>query len=142
LHSDLGKEAKTLRYIYPVLYTPYDEGYTVTVPDLPGCVTGGATIEESFDLIRDALPGCLCAYEDKGVQLAKPRPVSEIKLENPQAFVTIIDVDTIKYRAETDNKAVKLNVTVPAWLKTQAVVAGINFSQVLQRGLREELEIE
>jgi antitoxin HicB len=30
-------------------------GYTVTVPSLPGCVTYGATIEESIAMARDAI---------------------------------------------------------------------------------------
>ncbi len=131
-----------MRYVYPVVFTPYDGGYTVTVPDLPGCITGGKTVEESLELIRDALPGCLCAYEDKAVEVSTPRSIQDITVEGEGAFATLIDVDTAKYRAENDNKAVKLNVSVPAWLKFQANNAGLNFSQILQRGLKEELGIK
>jgi predicted RNase H-like HicB family nuclease len=32
-------------------------GYTVLVPDLPGCVTYGKTEEEAIDMSRDAITG-------------------------------------------------------------------------------------
>ena len=33
------------------------KGYTVTVPDLAGCVSWGETIEEARDMIKDAIEG-------------------------------------------------------------------------------------
>ena len=32
-----------------------EEGYTVTVPSLPECVTYGETIEESIDMAKEAI---------------------------------------------------------------------------------------
>lgn len=34
---------------------PEDAGYFAYVPDLPGCVTGGLTFEETRENMRDAL---------------------------------------------------------------------------------------
>ena len=34
-------------------------GYTVTVPDLPGCISEGDTFEEALEMIKDALVGWL-----------------------------------------------------------------------------------
>ncbi len=38
----------TAEYNYTALFEPAEEGgYTVTVPALPGCITGGDTFEEA-----------------------------------------------------------------------------------------------
>ncbi len=34
-------------------------GYTVTVPDLPGCISEGDTFEEALEMIKDAMVGWL-----------------------------------------------------------------------------------
>ena len=34
-------------------------GYTVSVPELPGCVSEGDTFEEAWEMIQDALDGWL-----------------------------------------------------------------------------------
>ncbi|MDB9312299.1 type II toxin-antitoxin system HicB family antitoxin [Spirulina sp. CS-785/01] len=40
---------------YPIsLYPVADGGYTVTIPDLPGCITQGDTLEEALDNINEA----------------------------------------------------------------------------------------
>lgn len=41
-----------------------------------------------------------------------------------------------------NEKAVKKTLTIPAWLNTEAVQAGINFSAVLQEALQEKLFVE
>lgn len=47
-----------MRYQYPVILIPAEEGgYTVLVPDLPGCVTQGETVEEAFEMAKDAIAG-------------------------------------------------------------------------------------
>jgi len=40
---------------YAVLFQKTDTGYSAHVPDLPGCVAAGATLEETTDLIRGAI---------------------------------------------------------------------------------------
>lgn len=34
-------------------------GYTVTIPELPGCVSEGTTFEEALEMIQDAMAGWL-----------------------------------------------------------------------------------
>ena len=34
-------------------------GYTVTVPELPGCISEGDTFEEALEMIKDAMAGWL-----------------------------------------------------------------------------------
>lgn len=128
-------------YVYTAVFEPSPEGYLVSVPDVPGCITEGADLPTATRSVKDALAGCLCSMEDHKVEIAPARRPDEIQAENPNAFLALVDVDTMRYRAETDNRAVRKIVSVPAWLNFQAEQAGINFSQVLQDGLKQQLHI-
>lgn len=124
--------------VYTAILKPYEGGYTVEVPDVPGCVTGGKTIEETIRMVKDALCGCLCVYEDEGVALPEPRMPDAMELHDGE-FAAIVDVDTLEYRKATDTRAVRKNVSLPAWMAYQAEQRGINCSQVLQDALRQVL---
>ena len=39
---------------YPISIYPEEEGYTVMIPDLPGCMTQGETLEECVINIEEA----------------------------------------------------------------------------------------
>ncbi len=129
-------------HVYPALFTPSNGGYIVKMPDIQGCVAKGTTIPEAMELAQDALGGCLCVLQDESLPIPTPSAVYEIPTESEGEFVSLVGVDIERHRQRTDNRAVKLNVTVPAWLKVQASNAGLNFSKILQRGLKEELGIK
>ena len=40
---------------YTVFFEPTATGYSAYIPDLPGCVAAGSTIEETRQLIREAI---------------------------------------------------------------------------------------
>ena len=124
--------------VYTAVFTPYDGGYTVAFPDVPGCVTGGSTLDEAVSMGRDALGGCLCVYEDEGEQLPAPRKPDAVALE-PGQFAAMVDIDLPAYRRSIDNRAVRKNVSLPAWMARQAEEKGINCSQLLQEALRQAL---
>ncbi len=127
-----------MKYVYPALFTPYDGGYTVRIPDVPGCVTGGKDVAEALMMARDALAGCLCVYEDEHLPIDLPSDLEAI--ERPaKASVALIDVDTTEYRRKTDTRAVRKNVTIPAWLSYQADLANLNLSQTLQEAIKSRL---
>ena len=129
-----------MRKVYPVLLSVRESGkYGVKAPDVPGCVTSGRTIEEAFDNIRDALCGCLCALEDVGEPL--PEASSPADVADAQATVLLVDVDLLEYRKRTDTRAVRKNVSMPAWMSYMADERGVNCSQVLQDALRKELQL-
>ena len=52
-----------------------------------------------------------------------------------------MDVDFDAYRKMLENRTVRKNCTIPSWLNEKAEQAGINFSAVLQKGLKEELNL-
>jgi len=49
---------------YKIALQKTDEGYSVSVPGLPGCWSQGATEEEALENIRDAIREYLAARED------------------------------------------------------------------------------
>lgn len=56
------------QFEYTVVLDPDEEGkgYTVTVPALPGCISEGATLEESLENIKDAIELYLRMCRRKG----------------------------------------------------------------------------
>lgn len=129
-----------MKRIYPAVLFEDEYGSTVIrVPDVPGCITTGSDMSDALDNIRDALAGCLCALEDVGEPLPAPSAPADIPCDN--GTVVLIDVDLIEYRKETDTRAVRKNVSMPAWLSYLADQRGINCSQLLQTALKKELQL-
>ncbi|MND00675.1 hypothetical protein D3C83_193730 [compost metagenome] len=50
---------------YRIALQKSDEGYSVSVPGLPGCWSQGATEKEAVENIRDAIREYLSAIEDQ-----------------------------------------------------------------------------
>ena len=44
-------------YVYPAVFHPneYDGSYTITYPDLPGCISEGKSLENALYMAQDAL---------------------------------------------------------------------------------------
>ena len=126
-----------MKYAYTAVITPNGDGtkYFARVPDLPSCATSGRDLSDALDMIADAASGWLTVAEDEGMPIAAPSDQKDIVRE-PNAILSVIAVDTMRYRAETDTRAVRKNVSLPAWMANQAEKRNINCSQVLQDALR------
>jgi predicted RNase H-like HicB family nuclease len=62
---------------YAVLFQKTETGYSAHVPDLPGCVAAGATLEETTDLIRGAVRMHLAGMVEDGEGIPEPRTIAE-----------------------------------------------------------------
>lgn len=71
------------RYTIILTAEPDGSAYNVIVPDLPGCFTWGATIEEALAHAREAIELHLEGYAER----SEPIPV-----EGPPPHVTSIEV--------------------------------------------------
>lgn len=129
-----------MKYTYTAVFTPTEDGteYYAKVPDLTGCVTTGESLEDAIEQITDAASGWLVVAEDEGLEISAATPQNDLPHE-PGALLSLVQIDTIAYRAMTDTRAVRKNVSLPAWMATLADKRGINCSQVLQDGLRAML---
>ncbi len=56
---------------FDVILEPQEGGYTVYVPDLPGCVSEGRTVSEAMAMIQDAIAGYVAVAREKGWQVPK-----------------------------------------------------------------------
>lgn len=130
-----------MQYIYTALFTPIEDGsgYYAKVPDLSGCITTGKSLPDAIAQITDAMNAWLVVAEDEGDLIASPTPQSELDIE-AGTICSLISADTIEYRAQTDTRAVRKNVSLPCWMVNLADKRGINCSQVLQDALRTVLD--
>lgn len=130
-----------MQYIYTALFTPIEDGsgYYAKVPDLPGCITTGSSLSDTIEQITDAMSAWLVVAEDEGEPIVPPTPQDELVTE-PGTICSLISADTIDYRAKTDTRAVRKNVSLPNWMVQLADKRGINCSQVLQDALRSLLD--
>ncbi|HJW80879.1 MAG TPA: type II toxin-antitoxin system HicB family antitoxin [Acidiferrobacterales bacterium] len=62
---------------YAVVIEKANSNYSAYVPDLPGCVAAGATLEETERLIREAIPLHLQGMREDG----QPVPPASSKVE-------------------------------------------------------------
>lgn len=62
---------------YAIVIEKTESNYSAYVPDLPGCVATGATVEEVEDAIREAIEFHLSGLREDG--LAIPPPSSHVE---------------------------------------------------------------
>ncbi|ALA12479.1 type II toxin-antitoxin system HicB family antitoxin [Paenibacillus larvae] len=133
-----------MKYIYPAVFSPGEPdegGFTVTFPDLPGCISEGDDLEEALRMAKDALGGHLYLMEEDGDEIPRPSQPDSIQLETGE-FVSLIQANTNFVRERIRNKAVNKTLTIPKWLNDAATEEGINFSQTLQDALKQKLDIK
>jgi predicted RNase H-like HicB family nuclease len=123
-----------MKLTYPAIFYEGEGGYAVEVPDLPGCVSGGASLAEAIIMGTDAASGWVLTELEDGKPIPAASPVEAIH-PDPGGFVSILVLDMDAYAEKYGNKAVRKNLTIPAWLNTFAEGKRINFSQVLQDSL-------
>ena len=126
-----------MKLTYPACFYPDEErkgAYAVVVPDLPGCVSGGDTLAEAMVMCMDAASGWDLDELEDGKPAPPASPLESITPE-PGGFVSMLVLDMDSYAEKYGEKAVRKNLTIPAWLNTFAEKNHINFSQVLQDSL-------
>lgn len=129
--------------VYPVIIekNKFEKYYNVFIPDF-NVNTEGESIADSIEMARDAIGLCaLSSIEDFGKELPSASEINSIKTDE-NSFVTLVDVNYEEYKRKHDNRTVRRNVTLPAWLDQAAREAKINVSSVLKRALKSELNIE
>ena len=128
------------RYIYPAVFT-YEEGEEIAVvfPDLD-VATSGENDADAMTSARELLGAVLYGMEEDGDPIPAPTPLNAVKLEENER-AALVDVYMPSIRLAKVNRAVNRTVTIPAWLNAAAMERNINFSQVLQGALREQLHM-
>lgn len=126
-----------MKLVYPAIFKPFSDntgGFVVEFPDLPGCVTEGENLQEAIEMGTDAASGWILDELENGNQIPKPSQYKDIHCTNDE-IINFLVLDMDAYEEKYGEKAVRKNLTIPAWLNTYAEKNNINFSKVLQDAL-------
>ncbi|MEG0765123.1 MAG: type II toxin-antitoxin system HicB family antitoxin [Pseudoflavonifractor sp.] len=125
-----------MKLVYPACFYSHadDSGYTVEFPDLPGCITQGRNLPDAILMAEDAASGWVLDELEDGKQAPAASATAELS-PREGGFVNLLVLDMDRYAEKYGEKAVRKNLTIPAWLNTFAEQKNINFSQVLQDAL-------
>lgn len=126
-----------MKLTYPACFYPCEQkkgAYTVEVPDLPGCVSEGDSLADAILMATDAASGWVLDELEDGKSAPASSPLESI-VPDSGGFVNMLVLDMDTYAEKYGEKAVRKNLTIPAWLNTFAEKNDINFSQVLQDSL-------
>ncbi len=128
-----------MKKVYPVVLTPAERGYVVYVPDLQ-INSEGSDIAEAIEMARDSIGLWGITEQDSDRKIPEPSSATDIDHDTNE-IVTLVDIDFDSYRRANDMRTIRKNVTVPSWLNDLAEKANVNFSQVLQDGLKQRLHV-
>ena len=114
----------------------------MSFPDLAGVNTFGKGINEAVEMASDALGGHLIVMEDDNDEIPTASDFDTLakSLKNNEQL-QLVSVETNIIRAREDNKVVNKTVTLPQYLVELGKSQNVNFSQTLQRALKEELNV-
>ncbi|MEZ3425480.1 MAG: type II toxin-antitoxin system HicB family antitoxin [Lachnospiraceae bacterium] len=122
-------------YVYPAIFHPNEDGsYTITYPDLPGCISEGKSLGNAIYMAQSALTQWIEYLSDKKQPIPLASDFDSVEITQGE-FINLIRVD-IK-----DSHAVKRTVSIPKWMDDKVIESGLSLSRVLQDALKEKLNI-
>ena len=128
-----------MKLVYPAVFYPDPDSsaFAVTVPDLPGCVSGGNSLSDAMAMGEDAASGWILGALEDGNEIPPASNITDIHPdpEIGEGFVSLLSLDMDAYAAKYGSKSVRKNLTIPAWLNTFAEAEKLNVSKVLQDAL-------
>jgi predicted RNase H-like HicB family nuclease len=134
-----------MKLSYPAVFYPWDkedgDGYTVEVPDLPGCVSQGNNLAEAILMGTEAASGWVLTWLEKGRQLPPASPLDAIipDEEIGSGFVSALALDLNEHARKYGRKPVAkdLKLEIPAYLSTFAETHNVNLTKLLQDSLSD-----
>ena len=81
---------------YEALISPYEDGYEVEFPDIPGCTTQGEDLQDAFVMAYDALGLTLHVLSEEGGKMPDPK-YGRVPLEGEMVVVIVVDLDRLDF---------------------------------------------
>lgn len=131
---------KKLTYL-AVLEPSTDGGFGVYFPDLPGCTSFGDDLIQANQNAKEALELHVYGMEKDSDGIPEPS-VNLDPEEIAGCIVTPVTIFPEIIKNEMNNRRVKTNCTIPAWLKAAGEAASVNFSQLLEESLIDYLNVK
>lgn len=130
---------KATSYTYPAIFTREEVGgYSIRFPHLDGCFSQGDTFEEAVRMGSEAMALYLFSLEEDGHPIPAPS-FDDLSVGDGEMVIPLTAWMT-PFRDEMYNRAVKKTLTIPAWLNEAAEKQNLNFSQILQAALKDQLQ--
>lgn len=123
-----------MKTAHPIVLTSTEEGYTAYIPDF-NLTAKGEQQSDAISAAKNAI--CMWAFSEENAEKSIPKPFSTngIAAKSGQ-IVTLVDVSL-----EEQQRMVQKSIAIPCWLNELAEKENIDFSQVLQEGLKEKLHV-
>lgn len=122
-------------YIYPALFHQNDDNsYTVTFPDLPGCITEGDSMADALKMAQSALSQWIEYLIDKKEAIPAASNPADMVTDKDE-FVSLIGADV------RDTRAVRRTVSIPHWMDEEVSASGLSLSRVLQEAISAKLKL-
>jgi len=135
-----ARGSESVKKLYPAVFRKDEDGsFWVEFPDLPGCLTDGATLDLAMKNAEEVLGVFIATRMEDGLAIAAPSAISNVEAPN-DGFTTYVVTEVDSYRRNT--KAVKKTLTIPQWLSEEAERQHISLSALLQSALKQELSVE
>jgi predicted RNase H-like HicB family nuclease len=125
-----------MKLAYPAILNENKGSYSIRIPDLANLASRGETLAEAIVSGTNAASKWLLEKMEEGKPIPKESPVKKVKPSTGE-FVSILALDMDTYIEKYGNKAVRKNLTIPAWLNTFAEDHSVNYSQILRDSLME-----
>ena len=123
-----------MEYIYPAIFHANDDSsYTITYPDLPGCISEGKTLVNAVYMAQSALSQWIEYLINKNQVLPNATDIRGITVSNDE-FVNLVRADV------RDNRAVKRTVSIPKWMDDKVAESRLSLSRVLQDALSQRFQ--
>jgi len=99
---------------YPIAIEPGSDttAWGVVVPDLPGCFSGGDTLEEAMIQAEEAITGWIEVALDAGQAIPTPSPIEALRAAHPDFagwLWALVKVDP----AMLDDTLERVNISLP-----------------------------
>ena len=116
-------------HVYPAVFAKNNDGsYTISFPDLPGCVGEGKSLSNALYMAQQELSQWIGFLSIKELRLPAPSDIRKVKVP-ANGFVNLVSADM------RDTHAVRRTVSLPKWMDDAATAAGLNLSKILQDAL-------
>lgn len=114
-----------------------EKGYGVYFPDLPGCISYGENLADAQANAKEALELHVYGMQADGEKI----PKANLKAPKTKKgdIVVPVSIYPALVKNEMDQRRIRINCTIPAYLKQEGEKEGINFSQLLEYALKDAL---
>jgi len=111
-----------IQYPAKITYSKADKAYIVTFPDLPGCLTYGASLDEAQENASEALSGYLESIDLRKISIPKPSRLAgkntyRIRPEKRVAFALWLKIKRAEHGFSQKDMARMLKINFQSYQK-------------------------